>query len=359
MNTPATRALHVVMFSQKVDASDWLLGFTVDWINALADRVARLDVITLEQRAAVLRPNVQVHTLGKERGAGRIAQIRRFERLTLQLGRDADVFFGHLSARYTWLAEPAALRHRVRQSMWYTHRQDDIEVRLALACCKWVLTAADGTFPVRSPKVHVMGHGIDGERFSPGDALPDAPPLVLAVGRLAPIKRHHVLLEAAARLRDEGVNARYAVAGGTTGVEGERYRDMLLARRQALNMTECFELLGPLQGDALIAMLRRASVVTNLSPVGLFDKAALEGMCVARPVLVTNPAFDALLGEYQTELRAAAPDDIDSVVEKLRGLLALEPAERAQIGQALRRRTLQAHSLQTLIDRIVALWSGG
>jgi len=347
------------MFSQKVDASDWLLGFTVDWINALADRVAHLDVIALEQHAAVLRPNVQVHTLGKERGAGRIAQLRRFERLTLQLGRDADLFFGHLSARYTWLAAPAALRHRVRQSLWYTHRQDDIEVRLALACCKWVLTAADGTFPVHSPKVRVMGHGIDGERFSSCDALPATPPLILAVGRLAPIKHHHILLEAAARLRDEGLNARYAVAGGTTGAEGERYRAELLARREVLNMDDCFELLGPLQGDALIVLLRRASIITNLSPPGLFDKAALEGMCVARPVLVTNPAFDSLLGEYQPQLRAAAPDDIDSVTEKLRALLALHSAERTRIGQVLRARTLRAHSLQTLMDRIVALWSEG
>jgi hypothetical protein len=121
-------------------------------------------------------------------------------------------------------------------------------------------------------------------------------------------------------------------------------------------LSDRFKLLGALTGDALTDQLRRASIVTNLSPAGLFDKAALEAMLMERPVLVTNPAFDDLLGEHVTLLRAPAPDDLDAVTAKLAGLLDLTLAERARIGAELREKTICAHSLDHLMQRMVAMW---
>lgn len=350
--------MRVVMLVQKVDAADWLLGFTVSWIRALAARVERLDVITLEQGAADLPANVCVHSLGKERGASRPQQLLTFERAISRLARRADVIFGHLTPRYTWLAAPAAVLNRVPQCMWYTHRHVGPELRMALACVRWVTTAAPGSFPLPSRKVHVMGHGIDAERFTPGDALSiNDPPLVLAVGRLAPIKHHHILLEAAARLHEQGIAARFAVAGGIASADGPNYQASLQARIAELNIQDRFSLLGVVQGEALLDLYRQASVVTNLSPPGLFDKAALEAMLTARPVLVANSAFDDLLNGYTELLRVPAPDQIDAVADHLKSLLQLSVAERATIGAGLRERTLQAHSLDRLMERLIALFA--
>jgi glycosyltransferase involved in cell wall biosynthesis len=344
------------MFSQKIDPDDWLINFTLDWVRALAANAARVDVIALERHLAELPANVTVHTLGKESGASRANELITFQRLIARLAPQADVFFGHLTPRYTWLAAPIAALHRVPQALWYTHQHKGPELQLALAAVRWIMTAAPGSFPIESRKVHIMGHGIDAERFTPGDAPADDPPLVLAVGRIARIKHHHILIEAAARLRGRGVAAQFAIAGGAVTDDGRAYQAELERRIAELDLTDRFRLLGGLKGDALIAQLRRASIVTNLSPAGLFDKAALEAMLTARPVLVTNPAFDDLLGKHVDTLRAPAPDDLDAITEKLAALLDMNTSQRQAIGATLRERTARAHSLDHLMRRMVALW---
>ncbi len=358
LDTKAPRALRVIMLVQKVDESDWLLGFSVGWIRALAARVNTVDVVTLEQRSASLPANVRVHSLGKERHAGRIREFVTFQRAISGLMRQADVIFGHLTPRYTWLAAPwAAFRH-VPQCLWYTHRQTNWELKLAVRACRWIATAASNSFPMPGPKVHVLGHGIDAMRFTPGDSIPEAdPPLILAVGRLAPIKRHDVLLEAAALLRDRGISARFAIAGGVASAEGVAYRAQLEARIAALGLADQFALLGAVQGDALLTWYRRASIVTNLSPAGLFDKAALEAMFMARPVVVTNPDFDEVLSDQSTLLRLPNEATPAQVAERLAGLLARSAQDRAAIGTAIRERAVQLYSLDQLMDRLVALWT--
>src|SRR5579859_6024433 len=157
------------MLVQKVDESDWLLGFTVGWIRALAARVARLDVVTLEQRSAALPDNVHVHSLGKERKVGRIRELIAFQRVVGSLTRQTDVIFSHMIPRYVWLAAPWATVRRVPQCLWYTHRQVDWDLRVAAKCCRWIVSASSDSFPLPNNNVHALEHGIDVARFNPGN----------------------------------------------------------------------------------------------------------------------------------------------------------------------------------------------
>lgn len=354
--------MRVIFFSQKIDTADWLQRFTVDWVCALAREVTHLDVIALEYRphpTDQFPANLTIHSLGKEHGASRATQLLNFQRTLARLLPGATVCVGHLTPRYTWLAAPLAALHRVPQCLWYTHQHTGPELHLALSMCRWIVTATSNSFPIASPKVHTFGHGIAAERFTPSDSLPDpdADPLILAVGRIAPIKHHHILIDAAAHLRDQGLRLQVAIAGGSATPEGERYLAELTAQVDRLRLTDRVTFLGGLNGKQLLAQLRRAQIVTNLSPVGLFDKAALEAMMVGCPVLVTNPAFDELLGEYRDQLSAPAPDATLVIAEKLAGLLRLSPEQRIAIGHELRERTLAAHSLDRLMKRLVDLWS--
>lgn len=54
---------------------------------------------------------------------------------------------------------------------------------------------------------------------------------------------------------------------------------------------------GNLPPEGVRDWYRRAAVAVNLSPVGLFDKAALEAMATGVPIIVSNPAFNSLLGD--------------------------------------------------------------
>ncbi|NJL94771.1 MAG: hypothetical protein HC915_14180, partial [Anaerolineae bacterium] len=105
----------------------------------------------------------------------------------------------------------------------------------------------------------------------------------------------------------------------------------------------------------LIGWYRRASLVTNLSPGGLFDKAALEAMLTGTPVVVASAAFDDLLGEHAPRLKISEPQAAEALAARLAAFLALPAPQRVAIGAALRRRTAAEHSLERLMQRLTAL----
>lgn len=350
--------MRVLMMVQLVDDREWLRAFTVGWIRALAAQVEYVDVLTLEMGHAALPDNVTVYSMGKERGYNRARELWEFHQAIRRMIGRVDVIFSHMTPRYTWLAAPYAALYRKPQMLWFTHRQVSLELRMALACARWVTTAAPDSFPLPSPKVHVMGHGIDPDVFAPADPPPDEVPLILAVGRVTPIKRHDVLLEAAGMLRAHlgSLPVRFAVVGDVAAPGDESYRARLLARRAELGLSEDdFALLGARPVSELITLYRRAMAVTNLSPTGLFDKSVLEAMMTGTPVIVSNPAFDDLLGEHQDVLRVAGPDDAAGVANRIAGLLALPQEQRTAIGRDLRERAVEAHGLDRLMANMVAL----
>ncbi|NLE51761.1 MAG: hypothetical protein GX613_10180, partial [Chloroflexi bacterium] len=63
-----------LMLTRLLDPADDIVGFAVRWVAELAARVDHLDVICQEQRTNDLPPNVRAFSMGKERGAGRVAQ---------------------------------------------------------------------------------------------------------------------------------------------------------------------------------------------------------------------------------------------------------------------------------------------
>lgn len=329
--------MRLLMIVQQLDERDWLRGFTVGWIRALAAEIDHLYVLALETAPTELPPNVTIYSMGKEQGYSRPRELLAFYRGIGRCIRDVDGILSHMTPRYTWLAAPTAFLFRKPQMLWFTHRKSSAELRLALSCARWVTTATHDSFPIESPKVHVVGHGIDVERFSPDTTPLDDPPLVLAVGRISPIKNHHILLDVAAQMPD----VQFAIAGAPAAPGDTAY----LTKLQSRHLPNV-QFVGGLATDDLIGWYRRASVVTNLSPPGLFDKAALEAMLTATPLIVTNPAFDALLGDYRDLLRT--PDDPREIAQRIRRVME----HPDNIGASLRENTAQAHGLSQLMQTI-------
>lgn len=344
-----------LLITQKLAPDDQFLGFMMRWVEALAARLDHLDVICQEQRTADLPPNVRAFSLGKERGASRAAQALALTRYLRALVPQADGVFCHMIPRYALFAAPWARLHRKPLLLWYTHRQIGAELRLATALASHVLTAAPGSFPLRTPKVRVMGHGIDAAQFPPPQ--PEAPPPeIVMIARLAHIKRQDWLLRAASRVaaNPDAGPFRMRLIGGP--VKGEPdYPARLRALAEALDPPPPVEFAGPLPHREALAALARCAIAVNLSPPGLFDKAALEPMIAGKPVIVTNPDFLPLLGNHADALYL--PDDASdmALAERLAALLALSPDARAAIGVDLRERALAAHALDGLMNRIVAL----
>ncbi|MBN1287338.1 MAG: glycosyltransferase family 4 protein [Anaerolineae bacterium] len=351
--------MHPLMIVQQIDESHWLRGFIVKWVRALAARVDRLDVIALEWNPATELPgNVTVQSMGKERGANHLQELRAFHKAITRVIRDVDVIFSHMTPRYVWVAAPYALRRRKPQILWYTHRQVGWELRLALALSARVVTAAPDSFPLPDPKVTAIGHGIDARLFCPADSPtePDTPEVVM-VARLSPIKHHLTLIEAAARLRDQyGMADIRFVAVGDEPAHHPGHRARLEAEVARRGLADRFEFTGSVPQEYVPAIYRQTTVALNLSPPGSFDKAVLEAMLCAKPVVAAARAFGDLFGPHAGELLIDGPEDAAGLAERLAALLRAAPERRAQIGADLYGAAYRAHSLEALADRLVSVF---
>ncbi len=353
--------MRLLLFNLMTDESDPVLGFACGWIRALAARCEFVDVITMYRGAYQLPANVRVYSAGRERGWSKARRLARFYRhlLPLLAARRYEACFAHMMPLFAGLAGPLLRARGIPTVLWYTHRQRSAQLRLGMAMSRRVVSADASSFPYATEKLRVIGHGIDSEFYAPpppgeGWAGDGGEPLVVQVARLAAIKHQATTIEAAA-----GSEARLALIGGAQPGAPRAYERRLRDLIRRLGLEERCQLLGDLPAAEVRDWYRRAAVAVNTSPVGLFDKAALESMACGRPTVVCNPAFAPLLGEYRDLLLAEGPEDIAGLRERLLRLFALTAAERAEIGGRLRENVAREHSLPRLIERLLAVLETG
>jgi glycosyltransferase involved in cell wall biosynthesis len=350
--------MRVLMLTRRVDADDWLVGFTYGWVRAIAEHPAvdRLDVLCLETgRYEALPAKVRVYSMGKELGYSRPRLLWEATRRLIRLVREADVIFGHMIPLYTLVAAPWSLLFRVPIVQWYTHRQVTWKLRLVHALAARIVTASAESFQLPSRKVTVLGHGIDMAHFSRREAEP-ASRLIVAVGRLSPIKHYESLIDGAAQLvkRPGMADVQVKIAGGLTPEQGEAYREGLLARIADHSLEGTVHLLGAIPHGQIDALYREAALSVNLCPTGGVDKAVLESMAVGLPVVVHNQTFLPMLGEDGDPLWT---EDLDPVrlADRLEALLKAGDEERRAIGTRLSEAVRAGHSLEGLVDRLIAV----
>ena len=90
--------MNLLVFNLKTDADDDVLGFTTDWVNALAASCERIFVITMSAGRIAVAENVQVYSIGKEQGYSEPRRATEFYRTLSRLLRNEriDACFAHM-----------------------------------------------------------------------------------------------------------------------------------------------------------------------------------------------------------------------------------------------------------------------
>lgn len=355
--------MRLLLFNLATDATDPVLGFGCVWIRELAGHCESIDVITMYRGAADLPGNVRVFSAGREHGWSKARRLTAFYRHLTRLlsARRYDVCFAHMMPLFAALAGPLLKARGLPLVLWYAHRQPTRQLRLGAAMSWRAVTSVATSFPIPTDKLRVVGQGIDTDFFSPaqapsphrgGRAGDGGRPLILQVARLAAIKHQATTIRAAV-----GNGARLVFVGGVQPGYPDDYPRALQALCAELG-GDC-RFTGDLATREVRSWNRRATIAVNTSPVGLFDKSALESMACALPTVVCNPAFEPVLGEQRDLLMIAGPEDVTGLRERLAHLLALPTEERERIGRSLRAGVMREHSLKTLIGRLLSVFESG
>lgn len=130
--------------------------------------------------------------------------------------------------------------------------------------------------------VAIVPPGVD-SAFSPGGSK-STEPLMVAVGRLAPVKRFEMLIDAAIAVRRSVPNVRLVIVG-----DGPR-RDSLQAQIDAAGATDWIQLAGRVGDDELIGLYRSAWVLTSSSEREGWGMTITEAAACGTPAVVTRIA---------------------------------------------------------------------
>lgn len=355
-SVPQSQRQRLLVFNLRTDVDDHILGFTTGWLNELADYYSHIDVLTTHKGRLALADNITVYSTGREQGSGRLQQLLQFYTTlsSLLLKNHYDACFAHMQPLFATLSAPLLQLRGVKITTWYTHRQLNRMVQMAEKWSFRVVTAVESSFPIDSPKLRPLGHGIDTGFFAPDTTVKYHPPRIVQVARLTEIKHQHILLEAV-----KDIDCEVVFVGDIPDGYDDAYKVQLQSQVKESGMDNKVIFAGAQTPQQVVDWYNSATIAVNLSPTGLFDKAALEAMACAIPTIVSNTAFSPVTGQYTDILHIPAPDDVPALRNHLNQILAHSIKERQHIGAYLREGIVAHHSLESLMQKLISVMHTG
>jgi glycosyltransferase involved in cell wall biosynthesis len=320
-----------VFVTQQVDPAHPTLGVVAAKVRALAERVDEVVVLADHVVEGQLPANARVRVFGARTRAGRGARFAAA--LNAELSPRPLGVLAHMVPLYAILAAPVVRPRRVPLLLWFTHWRVTRRLLLAERCATAVVSVDRRSFPLDSPKVVPIGHGIDMDAFrcvarEPADRL-----RVVALGRTSPAKGLETIVRAC-----DAAGAELELRGPSLTDEERAEAARLQARGARIEP--------PLRHAEVPALLAGKDVLVNNMREGALDKVVYEAAATCMPVLASNAGFADVL---PPELRFRR-DDADELAAKLESLAA---ADRAALGRELRARVEERHSVDHWADAVL------
>ena len=335
-----------------MDQDSPVLAWQHGVVTRLAARCERVVVLTERVGRCPLPSNVEVHRVPRAFTSPlRMLGVRALMNAPVWrwCARERfDAVFVHMNADWVYRLSPCWMQFRLPVLLWYAHGTVTPRLHRALARATCVVTSTPDGFRIPSPKVRVIGQGIDTDLFHiPAARSTNA--TIAAVGRVSRRKSVDLMIEALAWLKSHAPHAPWQlrIIGPALTADDATYREELdrLVKRRGLERDVHFE--GPRPLPELPEVYHSAFAHLNLSDTGSMDKAILESLACGCPTLSSNVAIRSLLEPFpELILRSRAAADIG---RQIAGLYArrqtLEPA-------ALRALVAGQHDADSYIERV-------
>jgi D-inositol-3-phosphate glycosyltransferase len=194
-------------------------------------------------------------------------------------------------------------------------------------------------YAAHASRIATIPCGVDTDLFTPGDRAEarrrlglDDRPVLLWVGRIAPIKGLDTLLDTVARLREGGQEMRLLVVGGDADEPTSGHETSLRQRIARLGLVDSVRFVGP-QPQSVLPLYYAAADLTVLpSYYESFGMVALEAMACGSPVIASR------VGGLVTTVRDGVtgflvPDgDVGALAERIETLVT-DPELRWRLGR--------------------------
>ncbi len=341
----------LLFITQTIDKNDRVLGFTHRWVEGLAQQFESVTVICLGVGEHQFPPNVKICSLGKEKNVSKIRYLMNFYKYIWLERRQYDSVFVHMNPIYVVLGGPWWRLTGRKVALWYTHLKATTTLRLALCIVNNAFTADSRSFPIRSSKVTVLGHGIATDIFRREGSIQRKLGSILSLGRISPVKQIERLIEALNILRAEDIDFNCRIVGDPVLGHEAYYAHLKTLVPAELKNHIVFE--SGVQRDKSLQLYNESEIFVNTTRQGSFDKTILEAMACETLVVTTNKSFQGILDESLF----CQNDDPVEVARVLKNALALSSEIKKQIGFRCRAFIVENHDLNKLVSKLVQYYS--
>lgn len=226
--------------------------------------------------------------------------------------------------------------------------------RFIVSNCNFHVENLRRRFPsLERQRFYVVYGGLDlqaGPWSKPEPPGADLPLRILHIGRLVPVKAQEVLIQALARLRDQGREFWCRMVG-----DGPR-RDGLQSLVASLNLQDRVQLLGDRFADEVARLHEWSQVLVLSSRSEGTPMVIMEAMAKARPVIAPRlTAIPEMVADGRTGY-LFPPGDIEGLAAKLARLMA-QPEAVVHLGQEGRRRAEELFDLDRNARELLAVFA--
>jgi len=283
-------SVRVLMLTPRVDPEEDVFGFIYNWVREIGRNVDRLVVLTVKagKRKYIesLPENIEVYEMGNRKGISRIIYAAKVV-LNSIMKEKIDVIFTHMYVDFVFFVTPFAKIFRKPVVMFYAHGAVSFKLKIAAHLVDAVATSSEKGFRISTPKLNIIGQGIDTFKFKPSDKQPKEK-IILYVGRLSRVKNIDVLIRS---LKHIDYNDFKVVIVGGLYEKDEKYLEHLNDEIEKSGMKERISLINEVPHDKIVEYYQQATVFVNPSTTGSLDKTVLEAMACGIPVVTCNDAF--------------------------------------------------------------------
>jgi len=344
--------MNLLIITQKVDIDDDILGFFHDWITEFAKNFQQVIVICLEERKYSLPFNVKILSLGKEKKASKFTYLLNFYKYIYRERRNYDAVFVHMNAEYVVLSGWLWKILGKKIGLWYAHGSVPRSLRIAKKFCDVILTSTKSGCRIESPKIRIIGQGIDIEKFRP-ETTSSGKFKIITLGRLSPVKDYETFIEAIDLLVNQHkLEFAAQIIGGPATNDDRKYFEKLKEIVRVKDLEWAIEFKGSVPHKEVEKYICQANLMVNSSLTGSLDKTIVEAMACGVPILSCNEAFVEILDEEDYDLSVYRKGDSKQLAEKMKKIVELNQDVRKKIGAKLRKIVVKNHSLQLLIGKI-------
>ena len=318
------KPLRLLIVTQKMDERDSVLGFFVGWVRELAKHFPQIIIVCLEKGDYDLPSNVKVLSLGKEDKKSRFQYLWRFYKYIWEERKNYDAVFVHMNQEYVLLAGKWWRLWGKPVGLWRNHHAGSWLTNLAVWLANISFCTSRYSYTARFKKNQLMPIGVDLDLFKPDLTVTKQPNSILFLGRLSPVKKQAMFIEALIKLHQAGEDFSATIVGDYLPRDKDYYDELvnLVAKN---NLGNKIKILPGVSHTETVKLYQAHDWAINLSSSGMYDKIIFEAMACGTPILATNQNLVGLIDERLVIIEPTA----DNLAERLRLLLNANQVTRA------------------------------